>query len=977
MIPTIEYDGDGNALVDGWSLAPIKLAERDVMRRAGSLVRDSIVRIVEIRHRVLSKKIEKKRDVAAKADIEMRDVDDTRPGPSIQSLIDKGLNARLKKLNLVPAGKKVYFYPSAPTPANEYATAADFVWPEFVQGPSSPQTKDIVSTSAVQQARSQAGYGGQQEGQRYQEGERESSRQGPRSQGQRTRRLDPSTHRPTRLTVDHTVSLWRPSTLPDEILTMSWDSAIHYVHSNVSSSILEASRFRKNVHCSTGVTVPPEIANDLSLGIKYMIYTPPSKTLIKEAWLEFQTRLRWRIFFAFKDGINQPFDPDYAVASESKKRPPTLPYFMELGLVMGRRYVNKITEKIPDEIVSASRKRPFAPNTNKIYQFLLDNNYVITMTDKNLGIAVSERDWLRNNELALLEDKRNYRELSKVEADKIMAIKCLEMEQLADMVEFHLTLSELKLDDYFRSKITEKGAEHIYPQFHGIPKIHKKPTGFRPIVPCHSVVFNPAAKFVSKELKPIVKTAPFVIHGTKDLVIKLSQLRIDPQRRWYFVSGDVVAFYPNIPLKQYSEIVTRMYEEWLFKLPVETASDLEQHRLRLDIFKRAIEIGNTQLITQLGNRYFLQLNGVAMGVSDSPDIASLGGCFFEVRSHIDAHPQVIYYGRYIDDCLALVYANSADEALDLIKNKIAFDGCTIEWAVSESGCQFLDLSLYKESGKLRWRPFVKAGNNRERIPWVSHHPIDVKRGVYVGECSRLAVLCSHKENYLEAIKDLNTLYVMRGYPEEIVMQWCRKNIQERWEKRLASRTPVEHDEEVLVLKTRYDDVWNWFSAAELGKAVTEYWSEWYTRAESGRYFYDHARPFPMDNPEADHGLKTVHPTLHAIVKGRDGEEMFVPDLRKIGLLGSRWIVSRKRNTNLFDLSTQWKKAVFRKLDENVASEGGVDAQSSIVEVSDHLGRARFPVPEHVEEDMEIVLHRRDRSEDREHPEFGRGSKKTN
>ncbi|PPQ88937.1 hypothetical protein CVT25_004292 [Psilocybe cyanescens] len=32
--------------------------------------------------------------------------DATKPGPSIQSLIDKGLNARLKKLNLVPAGKK-------------------------------------------------------------------------------------------------------------------------------------------------------------------------------------------------------------------------------------------------------------------------------------------------------------------------------------------------------------------------------------------------------------------------------------------------------------------------------------------------------------------------------------------------------------------------------------------------------------------------------------------------------------------------------------------------------------------------------------------------------------------------------------------------------------------------------------------------------------------------------------------------------
>ncbi|PPQ91305.1 hypothetical protein CVT25_006606 [Psilocybe cyanescens] len=37
------------------------------------------------------------------ADVEMADV--TKPGPSIQFLIDKGLNARLKKLNLTSSGQ--------------------------------------------------------------------------------------------------------------------------------------------------------------------------------------------------------------------------------------------------------------------------------------------------------------------------------------------------------------------------------------------------------------------------------------------------------------------------------------------------------------------------------------------------------------------------------------------------------------------------------------------------------------------------------------------------------------------------------------------------------------------------------------------------------------------------------------------------------------------------------------------------------
>jgi len=711
-----------------------------------------------------------------------------------------------------------------------------------------------------------------------------------------------------------------------------------------------------------------------------MLYSPPSKKLISEAWKDFTRRLRWRIFFTFKEGTNRLFDPDYAVDKVSTKPPPILPQWMELGLVMGRRIVNKTIVSIPDEITKVAQKQPFPPTCYRILQFLSDNDYVITMTDKNLGLAVSERDWLKQNELTLLRDKRNYRELSKVEADRIMNKKCKEMKELSDMTIDHILLSELKLGEYFESKITEPGKEHKYPLFHGLPKIHKKPTGFRPIIPCHSVVFNPAAKFVSKELKPLVKAAPSIIHGTKDFTMKLSQLRIDSQKQWFFVTGDVVAYYPNVPLGSCIDVICEMYEDWLLNnsevdptSAYNTQLPVDDLNVRRKIFQRAIEIGNTQLITQHGDKYYEQLNGLAMGVSDSPDLANLWGAYFEKKANILAHQNVVYYGRYIDDCFSIVYAKSADEALDLIKNKISFDGCTIEWNVSGVGCQFLDANLYKEDGKLQWRPFVKAGNNRERIPWVSHHPMDVRRGVYVGECSRLAVLCSNKENYIAAIRDLNALYSKRGYPQNLVMNWCRKNIQERWEKRFALQTQSEHDEGVLVLKSRYNDVWNWFSAAELGKAVTEYWSDWYTHSEKGQFISDPARPFQPDNPDDNHGITDVRPDLWTRVLNREGEEVFVPDLRKIGILGCRWIVSRKRTTNLFDLSSLWKKTVFRKLDEAIAEEGGVVPQISSIDDETNILVPDRPIIQDVQDD-DIVLHRREPSEELEHPEFGRISK---
>lgn len=262
-------------------------------------------------------------------------------------------------------------------------------------------------------------------------------------------------------------------------------------------------------------------------------------------------------------------------------------------------------------------------------------------------------------------------------------------------------------------------------------------------------------------------------------------------------------------------------------------------------------------------------------------------------------------------------------------------------------------------------------------------PLVVQRGVYIGECSRLAVLCSTKENYIGAIKDLNTLYAMRGYPSQLVTAWCKKNVQERWDKRFASRVEnVGNDEGVHVLKTRFNDVWNWFSAAELGKQITEYWAEWYTRAETGNYMFSPSRPFSAPEDSGSHGITEVAAGLYCMVRNANREEVWVPDLRKIGILGRRWLVSRKRNINVFDLSSQWKKAVFEKMSEMVIADNTapspqiLDADDAIVPDPGQVPEIHINVQDN-DSDDDIYLHQRSSSDDEEHPLFGRASKRTN
>jgi hypothetical protein len=81
-------------------------------------------------------------------------------------------------------------------------------------------------------------------------------------------------------------------------------------------------------------------------------------------------------------------------------------------------------------------------------------------------------------------------------------------------------------------------------------------------------------------------------------------------------------------------------------------------------------------------------------------------------------------------------------------------------------------------------PYCKALSHQERIPWISHHPLNVKRGTFIGEMSWLATISSLHSTYCEAVKGLASLYIAHGYPADLVYNWLSNNIKEWWEKHL-------------------------------------------------------------------------------------------------------------------------------------------------------------------------------------------------
>jgi hypothetical protein len=120
-----------------------------------------------------------------------------------------------------------------------------------------------------------------------------------------------------------------------------------------------------------------------------------------------------------------------------------------------------------------------------------------------------------------------------------------------------------QLAKFLQSKIPESDTNlPEFPEFYVIPKIHKNLTGYRPIVPCYNNITEPASKVVSKMLKPLYEKYPCILKGTKDLAQKLKQLKLSQHRKVFIVTGNIVAYYPNIPVERAMPLIVKLFMEY-------------------------------------------------------------------------------------------------------------------------------------------------------------------------------------------------------------------------------------------------------------------------------------------------------------------------------------------------------------------------------------------------------------------------------
>jgi hypothetical protein len=419
-------------------------------------------------------------------------------------------------------------------------------------------------------------------------------------------------------------------------------------------------------------------------------------------------------------------------------------------------------------------------------------------------------------------------------------------------------------------------------------------------------------------------------------VRKLADVKIPVNRKAFIVSADVVAFYPSIDREVLRNALDAFTDEQLIPLEVESGIiSPGQESTRKDFYERTFEVALAGPVMTFIDQILFQHKGLPMGAAGSPDLANMFGLWYEEEwmVKLDNNSDILFFGRYLDDIYSIVLADTPDEALAMLKSTVQYGDVKLLWEPPADRANFLDLTTEIRGDSIYHEPFVKAMSHRERIPWSSAHPKDVKKGTFSSEISRLATLCSDRDVFALQCKEAVNLYIGRGYPKGLVTHWLKEQQEKRWATRLAEQSAEDPTRTFFTLKTHFNEAWKGFNVQELESKITAQWRDFTPTTVAGkkRPRLDGGSSGPSEKKKINVGLQGkfsgqtrlritqddgTDVVVHSSRKGESSEYQYGIRLQQEKKWTQQWIdsgkflVSRRKNTQLWDLTRTWNKSVW-------------------------------------------------------------------
>jgi hypothetical protein len=225
------------------------------------------------------------------------------------------------------------------------------------------------------------------------------------------------------------------------------------------------------------------------------------------------------------------------------------------------------------------------------------------------------------------------------------------------------------------------------------------------------------------------------------------------------------------------------------------------------------------------DQFWKQEGGLAMGTSSAPVLANIYAAFYERNLRVTKQKGVLLYNRYIDDILC-IFQGTQKELVDYLSS-IELGPLTINWSYSKTKKEFLDIEIMRirdiTGVRLGTRLFKKAMNKHLYIPWSSAHPLHVKKAFDKAELIRFTMVSSEVEYFAEARAQFYGNLRRRGYPSQVLEDWCKQVLYGQRPIYLSTTKAVP-DEAPLMLPGQYNPVWDYINVDEIIRTARRGWS---------------------------------------------------------------------------------------------------------------------------------------------------------
>ena len=508
----------------------------------------------------------------------------------------------------------------------------------------------------------------------------------------------------------------------------------------------------------------PEFAiRALSFGLNFVPDSPsfPIDT-IETDFSKFENRLRWKCFWFNKNANNidpfldQRFLP-LSLRRNISSKPP-------INTILST-YVNRIKENFQLHIKHSTlpiRNRQLSIDINKTIHFFKSNKSKLLLkpADKGSGTVIIDNLFYINSIEKYITDNSSFFET--IDMDPTPTL----IEKISSELNIIKRLGLLDHRTYLMLLPSKEKAR--CPYLYGLPKIHKLPVSFRPIVSGNGHPTENLSIFVDFLLQPYAILSPFYLKDSADLQNHLSTISHLDDKTILF-SLDVVSMYPNIPLDELIDSnircinkhpSTRLRNKNIFYKP--------------ELVKKLLELILYNNYFQFNGKFYYQKHGIAMGTPCACSTSDIFICEWieEAFELFDLLPT--FYKQYRDDGFG-IWPHGLDKLVLFVETLNLFHP-TLKFTLTHGReLNYLDSNIrINNNGQIHTEIYYKPTDSFAYLHADSNHPQHCMQNIGLSQAIRHIRNCSTFSSYQFHTHFLKHNLIRKGYPPHLISRKIAK-----------------------------------------------------------------------------------------------------------------------------------------------------------------------------------------------------------